>query len=256
MANSIVKTNIDKYAHALIDSKFGLHTYDNINEEIDEVKKEIEAFSSVDELCATILGGTWIEQDSVFSNTVGNDFFSAYGYDYFIYPDKESVDIFNKANIRGWEVKNGSITLICDKDLEEDVIIYFFRIENSKDGEEPAPASIVWYGGSNYDYSSIEAWWSEDIPSFEDFKASIQDDGLSYVILTMDEEGSSSTIPVCLISKIVFVDDVRDLVAYDKLIVYESEEPGSTDAQIEIDLADNYYHNIYTQLGSLSPEPS
>lgn len=176
MANSVIKTNIDKYARAIVDSSFIVHTWEDI----------LKSGFAVDEFHETLYKGGWNDSSYILLNP----FFKEEGYNYFLFPEQDSILPFGEACVYGSSINDGAILLECVNVPKEDVSVCFFRTKLPEDTEQQV--SSVFSGVvSNVQVDSFDS-------SYSDIKNSIDSNGVAVISLSMSDVDFNA----CLVSRI------------------------------------------------------
>ena len=242
MANSIVKTKIDKYSRAIVDSDFNLHTWEEI----------ANSSVSVEELPVTLLGGCWggyagDEEKTYYA--VQSSFFVGEGYNYFMFPSSETIDNYAAASIMCESVSDGSVLLSSGTDPENDIEVTFFRIEIEKDS--PSTIRKVFTGYTDLLFGGNSPVCSLD-DTYVDIKNSIEDNDTSMLITRMYYAGSDGADGVegYLVSRVnSTVETSSEGVIQSTLINVDSSDTKF------VNLANDQYYNIWNYVANYNYDP-
>lgn len=232
MVNSIVKTNIDKYANAIVDSNFNLHTWEEIN-----------SGAEAEELDVTLMSGSWVQVgEDEYCYVIQTGYFEETGYNYFMFPSVETIGAFAESSIVCKSISNNYVILSSPVGADANINIAFFKIKINDDTSEPYKLTT----------GTSDSLLGSDIPictmdnTFEQIQQSLGNDGMSIVKLDIHNLGSTGANgPGYLINRINMA-SINDLVESRLLTIDHNDS-----AVILID--DGAYRRIYNYVSNYDP---
>lgn len=242
MANSIVKSNIDKISRAIVDSDFNLHTWEEI----------ANSGVSIEELPVTLLGGCWggyagDEEKTYY--TVQSSFFVGEDYNYFMFPNSDTIDDYASAFILCESVSDGSVLLSSSISPENDIEVTFFRVKMIE--ESPSKLYKVCKGTTNlfFDGNTPECHLDDN---YIDIKGSIEDDDTSIILVNMlyNDNNGAGGVKGYLVNRInSTVEESNGGIIQSFLINVDSSD------NTYVNLTSNQYRNIWNYIANYNYNP-